>query len=280
MDKEFTPQGPVTLPHPNKLLVIEPLDYPNPYNFRKPHRHNYFEIILVKAGKGHQYIDFKPYDMESGQLYNVYPGQVHLMRRDTAEGLLIQFRKDLFRFIQPLQHYHLYFSKPVFNPNPETFAHLYSLTVQIADLLSQKNLSQLAIYKAYSYLQIILISLSEMQDEKIMLGNYHLVSQFLSLLPEKTHSRKKVADYCEIINCSYDKLNNACKTALGKTALELIHEELLLEIQRLFLISPLSLKEIAYELNFDSPANFSNFIKTHTNLTPTALQSSILDIYK
>jgi AraC-like DNA-binding protein len=73
-----------------------------------------------------------------------------------------------------------------------------------------------------------------------------------------------------------DKLNFACKNSLGKTALKLIHEELVLEIRRLLLLNQLSLKEIAYELNFDSPANFSGFIKANTGLTPTELQASIL----
>jgi AraC family transcriptional regulator, transcriptional activator of pobA len=276
MDKNATLQTPVVLPHPNRLLVIEPLDYPNPYDFSRPHRHDYFEIILVKSGSGHQYIDFKPYEMKSGQLYNVYPGQVHLMHRYNAQGLLIQFRKDLFEFIHPLQHYNLYISNPLFNPDGKTFSHLYSLAEEIAVLLAQDHLPQLGIYKAYCYLQIILISLSEMQDKSITLGNHHLVSQFLSLLSQNIYSRRKVTEYCEMINCSQEKLNNACRKALGKNALELIHEELVLEIRRLLLLSPLSLKEIAFELNFDSQANFSIFIKNKTGLTPSELQASIL----
>jgi len=79
-----------------------------------------------------------------------------------------------------------------------------------------------------------------------------------------------------LLDCSRDKLNLACKTAFGKSALELIHEELLLEIRRLLVLGELSLKEIAFALNFDSQANFSIFIKTKTGLTPSGLQSSIL----
>ncbi|RYD87350.1 MAG: AraC family transcriptional regulator, partial [Sphingobacteriales bacterium] len=47
----------------------------------------------------------------------------------------------------------------------------------------------------------------------------------------------------------------------------------------LFLLSDLSLKEIAFELNFDSQANFSSFIKSRTGLTPSCLQASMLEIY-
>jgi len=276
MNYEFYQDFVVRLPHPNKLLVIEPIDYPNPYDYHRPHRHDYFEIIFIQKGSGYQYIDFKPFEMHAGQLFNVYPGQVHLMQRNTAQGLLIQFRKDLFEFIRPLQHYHLYFINPVFNPEPKVFERLYSIAEQMAELLAIENMSPLAIYKSYSYLEIILISLAEMQDEKIVAGNDYLVSQFLSVLSQNIHSRKKVADYCDMLNCSRDKLNVACKAAFGKSVLELIHEELLLEIRRLLMLGDLSLKEIAFKLNFDSPANFSIFVKSKTGLTPSKLQSSIL----
>lgn len=273
-------QQPVQLPHPNRLLVIEPLDYPNPYDYHTPHRHDYFEIILVKSGSGSQYIDFNPHTISGGQLFTVYPGQVHLMERNTADGLLIQFRKDVFEYIHPLQHYHLYFANPVFNPESTAFNHLYSLTENMLQLLQQDELSPLAVYKAYSYLQIILISITELKEGDVSFNSNHLLSQFLSLLPQNIRERKKVNEYCDLLGCTPEKLSHACKASLGKNALELIHEELMLEIRRLFVLSPLSLKEIAFELNFDGPANFSSFIKSRTGLTPTELQMSLQKIYK
>ncbi|TRW27166.1 AraC family transcriptional regulator [Flavobacterium zepuense] len=275
MNEKLSRDHVVWLPHPNKLLVIEPIDYPNPYDYHRPHRHDYFEIILIQKGEGKQYVDFTPYEMHGRQLFNVYPGQVHLMHRNTAQGLLIQFRKDLFEFIRPLQHYQLYFIDPVFNPEPQIFDRLFSMTEQMADLLAQKDFSQLSIYKAYCYLEIILISLVEMQGENIGLRYDHLTSQFLSVLSQNIYSHRKAADYCKMLNCSRNKLNQVCKAAFGKSALELIHEELLLEIRRLLLLGKMSLKEIAFALNFDSPANFSIFIKSKTGLTPSELQSLV-----
>jgi len=279
MNKQLhTPIEPVSLPEQDKLLVIEPLDYSNPYDYHKPHRHEYFEIILVKSGNGHQFIDFSAYNIEGGQLYAIYPGQIHLLKRDTAQGLLIQFRKDIFRYIQPLQHYHLYFKEQAFNLSQATFTHLYETAERIMLLLENKEVTMLSAHKIYSYLQIVLLSLPELQGVPVSVHR-DIVVQFLSLLPKHIKTQRKVSDYCALINCSTDKLNDACKTALGKTALKLIHEELMLEIRRLLLLNALSLKEIAYELNFDSPANFSGFIKAQTGLTPSELQHTTLQIY-
>jgi AraC family transcriptional regulator, transcriptional activator of pobA len=276
MKPEGIATNPIPLPHPGRLLIIEPLDYPNPYDFHRPHRHDYFEIILVNGGTGSQQIDFAQHDIKAGQLFTVYPGQVHLMDRQSATGLIIQFRKDIFEFIHPVKHYLLYFRDPAFEPDADTFSHLYSLTTRMMALLQQEELSSLSIHKAYSYLQIILITLSELKHETALQQGNHTATQFLSLLPQNIRSRKKVSEYCELLGCSPDKLNHSCKTSLGKTALELIHEELLLEIRRLLALGNLSLKEIAFELNFDSQANFSGFIKTRTGLTPSELQASIL----
>jgi AraC family transcriptional activator of pobA len=268
-------QGPVSLPHPGKLLIIEPLDYPNPYDFHHPHRHEYFEIILVKSGMGKQFIDFKPYTMQQGQVFTVYPGQVHLMERGTAQGLLIQFRKDIFDFIYPLRHYHLYFPDPEFNLEEETFEGLYNFTENIIKLNQADFLSPLSIYKAYSYLQIILISLTEHYGGIKNLHDQHLIVQFLSLVTQHINSKKKVADYCDLLGCSPDKLTAACKNGIAKTPLKLIHEETILEIRRLMLLNQLSLKEIAFHMNFDSPANFSAFIKNSTGQTPSELHASV-----
>jgi len=270
--------APVSLPQKEKPVIIEPLDYNNPYDFNKPHRHDYFEIVLVKSGSGSQVIDFSAYTMSAGQLYAIYPGQVHLMQRCSAQGLLIQFRKDIFRFIQPLQHYHLYFKEQAFTLKPDTFAHFYEVAERIMALIEVKEINTLSAHKIYSYLQILLLSLPELQTQSVTI-HQDLVVRFLSLLPDNIRGRKKVSDYCALMGCSLDKLNDACKTSLGKTALKLIHEELLLEIRRMLLLNTLSLKEIAYELNFDSPANFNGFIKAQTGLTPSGLQASILEIY-
>jgi len=269
----------VPLPDPEKALIIEPLDYANPYDFHQAHRHDYFEIVLVQSGTGSQVIDTSAYNMCAGQFYAIYPGQVHLMNRGSANGLLIQFRKDIFRHIAPLHHYHLYFREQVFNLDGASFAHLYELTERMRQLMEGGETNAFTTHKIYSYLQVILLSLPEVHSAQQRLGKEDLVLQFLSLLPQHIALRKKVADYCVMMGCTPEKLNDACKAGLGKTSLKLIHEELMLEISRMMLLNKLSLKEICFELNFDSPANFSNFIKAHTGHTPSGLQASLLEIY-
>lgn len=67
----------VSLPHPNQFLIVESLDYPNPYDFKMPHRHDYFEIILIREGGGEQLIDFIKTPLNAQSIYIIYPKQIH-----------------------------------------------------------------------------------------------------------------------------------------------------------------------------------------------------------
>ena len=265
----------VSLPHPNNFLVVEPLNYPNPYDFSIPHRHDYFEIILISEGGGEQLIDFTKTGLQTNFVYTVYPGQVHHLKREKAEGLILQFRKDIFDFIFPIQYHYLYFPQAELQLNPETFEHLYGIAQSILLLNKEPQLSRLSIFKSYSYLQIVLITLIELHEQHSATTTGSFGGKFLQLLSQCIKEKRKVADYAEMMNLSADKLTALCKEAFGTTPLRLIHEAQLLEIKRLMVSGNLTLKEIAFELNFDSTANFSSFIKTATTFTPSELQEQL-----
>lgn len=266
----------VSLPHSNKFLHVEALDYPNAYDFHKPHRHDYFEVIFIKESWGHQLIDFTKYELNKGSVYVVYPGQVHLLKRESAQGIVVQFRKDIFEYIFPVKHHLLYFQNPELVLSDDMFAHLYDLATRIDALNRMENLSAVSGHKPFSYLQIILLSLIENKEAHSHAEHNAFAGSFLELLNLHVRDKRKVADYADMLSINSERLTLLCKQAFGKTPLKLIHEELLLEIKRLILLNQSTLKEIAFELNFDSQANFSAFIKTSTGKTPTELQEELV----
>lgn len=265
----------VSLPHPNNFLIVEPLDYFNPYDFKTLHRHDYFEIILIKKGGGEQLIDFTKTELKSNSIYVIYPRQIHLLKREEAQGLLIQFKKDIFEFIFPLQHHYLYFANPDLELSKEYFEHLYELTQNILSLYNSQKVFPFSIHKSFSYLQIVLISLIELHQQKSLGKPDNFAGQFLQLINQNIKEKRKVTDYANMMSLSSEKLTYLCKESLGNTPLKIIHEELLLEIKRSMILGKLSLKEIAYELNFESTSNFSSFVKTATGLPPSELQEKL-----
>lgn len=271
----------VTLPHSDQLLVVESIDYNNPYDHKALHRHDYFELIMVNGGRGKQIIDFESYDIQSNEIYLIYPGQVHLMERQSSTGILLQFKKDIFEYIKPIKHYHLYLKGGLIPCNKTTFEQVYTTANFIKDIVKSPTPTKYSTQKACSYLQIVLLTIAELSESELSHNkDSHLLEEYLSLLNSNIRSHKKVSEYCGLIGCTSEKLNEACRTGLGKTALELVHEELILEIRRLLLLNEYSFKEVAYELNFDSQGNFNAFIRSKTGMTPSELQRSVLNIYK
>lgn len=259
----------------NTFLKVESLDYPNPYDFKTPHRHDYFEIILIKKGGGEQLIDFSKTSLEADTVYVVYPRQIHFLKREAAEGLLIQFKKEVFEFIFPLQYHHLYFTHPDLKLSSKHFEYVYGLTETILQLNNNQNTSPLSIYKSYSYLQILLISLIEFFQNKSPEMADNFAGQFLQLVSQNIKEKRKVTDYAQMMNLSSEKLTSLCKESFGSTPLKIIHEELLLEIKRSIILGKLSLKEIAFSLHFENTSNFSAFVKTATKLSPSELQEEL-----
>jgi AraC family transcriptional activator of pobA len=267
----------VSLPHTQKQLYAESLDYPNAYDFNRPHRHDYFEIIFIEKGGGHQLIDFDRFELKKGEVYVVYPGQVHLLRREGAQGLVLQFRKEIFDYLLPLKHQLLYFKKPQILLPEVVFDHLYHIAIQIKSLSNQRELTPFTSFIPISYLNTILLHLVEANYESSAEEQSHFAGQFLHMLSTNIRDKRKVKDFAEMLSMTPERLTDLTKNTFGKPPLKLIHEELILEIKRLIILHQLTLKEIAFELNFESQANFSAFIKSALGVTPTELQKDLVN---
>jgi AraC family transcriptional activator of pobA len=111
------------------------------------------------------------------------------------------------------------------------------------------------------------------REEPRLAADEALASQFNSLLvapprPDDGARRRAVAYYARELNVSVRTLDEALKQATGRTAHALVHEHLLRTAKALLVQNRLSIKEIAYQLEFNEPAHFTNFFKKHTQQTP------------
>ena len=76
--------------------------------------------------------------------------------------------------------------------------------------------------------------------------------------------------YAQKLNVHPNHLNAVVKSITGFTALNHIHHHLLHLAKSYLAQTELSIKEIAYQLYFESPNNFSSFFKKQTGLTPSS----------
>lgn len=247
------------------------------YDSSKPHRHNYYEIFLFEKGGGEHLIDFDSIEIADKTIHFVSPGQVHHVQRAlNSVGYIILFNREFF-YLNAQNKTKLY-DFPFFNgngvsdnltlnTNDHDFSYLLGLVKQMFNEYSgAKNFHQEAIQ---SYLNIFVFSCKRFYEESH--ESYKpgtLYNDFRILLENNFKVNHQVNFYADQLNITPKKLGQIIKSNSGTTAIELIHQRLILEAKRLLKHSDKAIKEICFGLNFDDPSYFNKFFKKHTGSTP------------
>ena len=224
--------------------------------------------------------DFDKVPIVDNSCYLIKPRQVHLVKREEeADGFLIQF-----------------FNTSIFSEEVSSL-----LTLQYhSDIKVIFENDKLLINKGISFLNLIR-NITKEESVFLKQKSIHLLSTLLYELEECTIKKgkfkntndrslikftelvnlnlntKTVNEYAEKLNITSKKLTDIVKNKYGITPLKFIHNAVLLEIKRDLMFKDTNLKEISYNYNFDSPSNFSLFVKKNTGLSPTDLQKELLD---
>lgn len=97
---------------------------------------------------------------------------------------------------------------------------------------------------------------------------------FSALLAEQYTSGLAMAGYAAQLGVTPTHLTRAVKSAMGKTAAELITERVLHEARRRLQETAAPGKDIAAALGFNSAAYFTRFIQQHTGAPPSKLRAA------
>ncbi|MDN3693743.1 helix-turn-helix domain-containing protein [Chryseobacterium tructae] len=94
------------------------------------------------------------------------------------------------------------------------------------------------------------------------------VYQFIMLMDDYYKTERKAEFYASKMGISEKRINQILKEKMNKTLTQLLHERVVVEAERMLISGELTIKEIAFDLNFDDPAYFSRFYKKQTGHTP------------
>ena len=79
---------------------------------------------------------------------------------------------------------------------------------------------------------------------------------------------KSIPEFAEELKISAVHLNRICNAITGKSANELVQQNLIIEAQKYLLHTSYSISEIAYLLKFEYPNYFAKVFKKHMSMTP------------
>jgi AraC-like DNA-binding protein len=97
----------------------------------------------------------------------------------------------------------------------------------------------------------------------------NVVEEFNDLIRKHYSKERSVSFYAKMLNIHPNHLNALVKKYSGLTAKETIDDYIVMEAKVLLFSSSLTIKEIAYELGFNSPDQFSSFFKKRLKLSPS-----------
>ncbi|MDQ4141862.1 MAG: AraC family transcriptional regulator [Bacteroidota bacterium] len=249
------------------------------HNFiQKPHKHDFFILLLITQGTGTHTIDFKTYPVTPQTVFFLSPGQVHAwqLSADSA-GYILFFNLDFYR-LQPDQpevyrypFFNILLNRPLVNlPNE----HLLPITSIIENMeleYLQPDYRWQEVVR--NYLTILLIRLhraylEQQPNQDTANTSPSLWQQLDTLLEQHFKEHQPVSFYAEKLNITEKQLNEACKNTFGKTTSSLIQDRIILEARRLLIHSPLTITQIAAELGYFDNSYFGRFFKKHTGKTP------------
>ncbi|GAB4022944.1 helix-turn-helix domain-containing protein [Spirosoma koreense] len=256
-------------------------------NFLVPHRKDYYFLCLVRQGNSRHWVDFVPYTLQPNTFYFSSPQQVQVKEQsEPMTGIMLSFTEE---YLQLDENRSLRELPIIQNPDNAHEMKLLPDQVQFLEDLLGKMLAEFNATQSWrndmlqSYVSVLLIYLSRLYTEQFLpeqpSPDRSLLKKFRAYIDEHYDTLHQVADYAELLNLTPGHLNDRIKQQSGKTAIEHIHERLMLEAKRRLLHTDLSAKEIAWQLGFDDVAYFHRFFKRLSGETPATFRTTIREMY-
>ena len=243
----------------------------------KPHKHDFFVIILFDKASGTHNIDSKDYPIDDKEIHILFPGQMHKWQiNDGTIGYQLMTERSFFEQFAPYFRFSFtnYQNHPVIKLSDEAFSKLmYEFNAIKEELKSENSLVHLINARAAVIAAIVSKEAEQVFTEfKVYQSNPRL-AKFNMLIDEFYKEEKSVVFYAEKLHISANYLNILCKKHLKVSATQLIQQRIIIESKRLLKSGDLSIKEIAFDLGFNDHAYFSNFFKAQTNITPSEFRN-------
>ncbi|WP_374461465.1 helix-turn-helix domain-containing protein [Chryseobacterium taeanense] len=250
-----------------EIISLEGLEFKD----KVPHRDDHFMLIIQIKGNFVLEIDFREVILSGSSLCYIAPGQVHQYReQENNEGWIVFLETALVAkaYLEVLNTSLNSHQFSEISPDDLIFNFIpvfKSMLTMQAETFTDSIITSLT----DSLLGIFVQNLMQNRKAKNLIGGqkYKTVIEFKHLVQQHYKKLKQVKEYSEILNITPLYLNEIVKEITGFSASHWIHEEIILEAQRLLYYTDLDIKQIAYQLGYDDHAYFSRFFKKNTGNT-------------
>jgi AraC family transcriptional regulator, transcriptional activator of pobA len=240
----------------------------------KPHKHDaYFELIYLSQGAGFHWIDEDKFRITPPVVFFL-SGQLHYWEMtEIPKGFVMLFRegffdkKDLVNLVRSLED-----TVYVNTSGDDNLDFIFSEMEK-----EYRNPSKNSIELIQGYLQVALVKLLRHKDQTSVpfaSNGQEVFRKFQQFIQQANPvSNLKVNQAADHIGLSPQNLNAICRKVSGRSASELIIEQVILEAKRYLIHSDKNVSEIAFTLNFSDPSHFVKYFKKATRETPQVFRA-------
>ena len=267
------------------LRVEELLRRPLDVDPARPTRAHFHTLMLVEQGTSYHHIDFERYRVTPGELLVipdrhvqafdpsfVIGGYMAIFTARFLEGCSrdVRWMADTGRtLLRTGMHLRL---------DAESLERVTQAFAVLADYTTSPP-ARLAEEASASALSLLLVTVTGLPETAAAVRgnepNDELVARFLGLLEVRFMTHHHAASYASALNTSLRTLDRRLVAALGHSARQAITARLALEAKRLLTRDDILIKNVAYELGFSEPQNFTRFFRTQTGRSPDAFRASL-----
>jgi AraC family transcriptional regulator, transcriptional activator of pobA len=250
-----------------------------------PHRKDYYLFVLVRKGDSRHWVDARSYTLQPDHFYFTVPHQVHLKEEPRPMyGLALAFTRE---FLELEEHRPLLRLPILANRagghelrlTPEDVVALEGIMRQLLQEYQGDGVWRTPMLGVLLHQLLIHLSRLYLGQCKEESQEATLLKRFLELVGEHYAGLHEVNAYAALLHVSPGHLNEIVKAQSGKTCLEHIQDQLLVEAKRRLLHTELPVNLIGDDLGFDDAAYFNRFFKRHTDLTPLTYRKQIREKY-
>ncbi|EDM36187.1 transcriptional regulator, AraC family protein [Pedobacter sp. BAL39] len=258
------------------LIYIRNLENCPPAYLNDPGRKDFFEIVWLQDELPLHAVRPEETQGRGDWIYLIPPYRVHQLNKAGKNGILLSFKRDFLDEADKefyLDIFKIFNIQGEFSCLPLTPANAAELAKSY-QLLEEEYQSESNFLILKAILRVFLLKLIRIKEHVFTSQdvNQKRVYEFMLLL-EKNYQQERNADYYAAeLGLSAKRLNQVLKEKLDKTAMQLIHDRIILEAKRQIIHSENTLKEIAYELGFTDRPYFSRFFKKQTGQAPEDFQ--------
>lgn len=258
------------LPSNVEMIRVNSLDKRLQPKVPFPHKHNFFQLVIVTGGQGWHEIDFQRHSVHSGAIFILKPGQVHdwELSSDTT-GFLVEFEfnaiKKAAAFHDPLSQ--LYSLPDVLKLNGSRLENILRHCQEMLREQEEKD----AHWETILQLRLVTLTVLMLRAAPIpadaVTGN-KVIHEFYNLVHSHYSRHHGVEFYAEKLKLTPKALTMRVTRACGVPPKKIIQDRCILEAKRLLAYSAICNAAIAKKIGFEDPNYFVRLFRSKTGLTP------------